>query len=294
MPWAAPTAAAQAVLLAAAKARALGGRPVVVKLGGSAIEDPEGTRGALECVAVLQQLGVRLVLVHGGGKAIDRAMTEAGIQPVKVQGRRYTDDATLAIVVRVLKQISGDLADGIRRAGGRAYPFAAHDQFPMDGERLLLPSLDLQPADLGRVGRVTGVHRALFDKLAEPGDGFELPVLASVATDAAGGLLNVNADTAASAVAGAVKAQAALFLSDIPGVLWDRTDPSSRFARLTEFQCKELITSGVIAGGMIPKVEACLDSLDAGAERAVILDGRDPHSLLHWFLGEPAGTEIVR
>ena len=292
MPWAAPTAAAQAVLTAAAKARALNGRPVVVKLGGSALEDPDGTRGALECVAALQSFGVRLVLVHGGGKAIDRAMADAGIQPVKVQGRRYTDDVTLDIVVRVLKHLSWQIADGIQRAGGRCVAFATHNQFPMTGERLMLSGPDSPPADLGRVGRVTGVHRTLLDKLSE---GAELPVLASIATDAAGGLLNVNADTAASAVAGAVRAQSVLFLSDIPGVLYDRTDPTSRFTRLTEFQCKELITSGVIAGGMIPKVEACLDSLDAGAERAVILDGRDPFALLSDFVGDtPNGTEIVK
>ena len=170
MTWAAPPTA-QAVLNAVAKARALNGRAVVVKLGGSALEDPVGTRGTLECVAALQALGVRMVLVHGGGKAIDRAMTDAGLAPVKVQGRRYTDDPTLEIVVRVLKQLSAEIADGITKAGGRAFAYAAHDLYPMSGERLLLPALDLQPADLGReagASRVGGSARPPVRQAGRP------------------------------------------------------------------------------------------------------------------------------
>jgi acetylglutamate kinase len=287
-----------AVLKAAAQARSLRGRTIVVKLGGSALEDAAASRGTLECIVALHTLGVRMVLIHGGGKRIDRAMEQAGIQPVKVQGRRYTDEKTLGIVVNVLKQINGELGEQIEAWGGTCIAYAAADIFPLDGERLLMFDSNQQPLDLGRVGRVTAVHPALEDGFnlhhEQQWDDYQLPIVASIARDAQDGLLNVNADTVASAVAGAFRSPAALFLTDTPGVLFDRNDPTSRFVRLTQHHCKELITSGVISGGMIPKVEACLDALDAGAERAVILDGRDPHSLLHWLLGESVGTEFTR
>jgi acetylglutamate kinase len=280
--------AAEVVLNAIGKARSLRGRPVVVKLGGSAMEDPVAARGALECVAALQLLGVRLVLIHGGGKPIDRAMEAAGVQPVKVQGRRYTDPATLEIVVRVLGELNRGIVEQIEAFGGTAVGFHDASQFPLRGEPLALTGEDGKPVDLGRVGRVTTVTTATFTT------DHSIPVLPSLAVDAAGGWLNVNADTVAAAVAGAVHAESVLFLTDTPGVLYDRNDPSSRFARLTAHQCRELTGSRVIAGGMIPKVEACLDALDAGAERTVILDGRDPHALLTAFVSStPGGTEIV-
>lgn len=288
-----------AVLRAAAKARALQGRPVVVKFGGSAMEDPAAARGTLECVVALQTLGVRQIIVHGGGKPIDRAMQEAGIEPVKVQGRRYTDDRTLGIVVRVLHDICRGLVKQIDELGGVAFAFDAADKHPLYGERLLLPGLDLQPIDLGRVGKVTRVdgpalHAVMTEYFQSHFPYPDIPVVPSLALDADGGWLNVNADTAAAAVAGAAGAESVLFLTDTAGVLWDRNDPTSRFARLTRHQCNELISTGVIQGGMIPKVEACLDALDAGADRAVILDGRDPHALLSDFASDrPCGTEIV-
>ncbi len=271
-----------------AKARALRGRTVAVKLGGSALEDADASQGTLECLVALQMLGVQLVVVHGGGKPIDRAMADAGITPRKVLGRRYTDDATLEIVVRVLHDIRDDLDRRIEELGGRA---VGPERNALFGERLTLEVPGEPPVDLGRVGKVTCVDTPALHRLMDEGI---IPVLPSLATDADGGWLNVNADTVASAVAGAFRAVAALFLTDTPGVLFDRSDTATRFARLSERQCRDLISSGVISAGMIPKVEACLDALDAGAERAVILDGRNPHSLLHWFLGEPSGTEIVR
>lgn len=278
---------ARALLRAAAKARSLAGRVLVVKLGGSAMEDPAATRGTLEAVVALQTLGVRLVLVHGGGKPIDRAMAAAGLEPKKVAGRRYTDDATLEIVVRVLGELNRGIVDQIVALGGSARSVTRADAFPICGERLLLPGLDLQPVELGRVGKPTAV--AAF----APHD--HIPVLPSLAVSVEdGGWLNVNADTAASAVAGALKAEACYFLTDTPGVLRDVKSPESLIPRLTRAECETLFRDGVIAGGMIPKVEACFEALDAGAGTAVILDGRDPFALLAGFVSDsPAGTEIV-
>jgi acetylglutamate kinase len=261
--------------------------PIVVKLGGSAMEDPAATDGCLRAVATLHRLGVPLVLVHGGGKPIDRAMAEAGLTPKKVAGRRYTDDATLDIVVRVLGELNLGLVQRLVGLGVTANSFTEAATFPLHGQRLLLPGLDLQPVDLGSVGTVTGVRLPSLDGA--------VPVLPSLAIDIDGGWLNVNADTAASAVAGALGAAQAIFLTDTPGVLRDRANPGSLIPRLTEAEARELIATGVIDGGMVPKVEACFEALGAGAKAALILDGRVPFALLDVFLNDTfTGTAITR
>lgn len=263
------------------------GRPVVVKLGGSAMEDPAATDACLRSVAGLHLLGVPVVLVHGGGKPIDRAMADAGLTPKKVAGRRYTDEATLAIVVRVLKdEINADLVRRLRDLGANALSVGP----TLHGEPLTLPGPD-GPIDLGRVGRVTRVDTDRLGGLVASG---AVPVLPSLAVDDAG-WLNVNADTAASAVAGALKAEKAVFLTDTPGVLRDRHEPASLIPHLTEAGCRDLIASGVIDGGMVPKVEACFEALAAGSTAALILDGRVPYSLLDVFLHDTfTGTEITK
>lgn len=263
--------------------------PVVVKLGGSAMEDPIATEACLKSVAALSKLRVPLVLVHGGGKAIDRAMAEAGLTPKKVAGRRYTDDATLKIVVHVLKdEINLDLEAKLRHFSVAA--FAVRDV--LFGERLTLTGEDGQPVDLGRVGKIAGVDARVLKAFIRDG---ELPIIPSLARDAEGKWLNINADTAASAVAGALKADKAIFLTDTPGVLRDQNDANSLIPLLNEREARELIASGVIEGGMVPKVEACFEALDAGAKTALILDGRVPYSLLDVFLHNTfTGTAITR
>jgi acetylglutamate kinase len=237
-------------------------------------------------VVALQTLGVRLVLVHGGGKPIDRAMAAAGLEPRKVAGRRYTDEKTLEIVVRVLTEINVGIVNQLVALGGSAGGIFHPDRFPIHGDRLVLTGPSRELIDLGLVGKVINV-RTLASQT-------RVLVLPSLALDAAGGWLNVNADTVASAVAGALKAEACYFLTDTPGVLRDVTDPGSLVPRLTRAECQKLIADGVIAGGMIPKVEACFEALDAGAGRAVILDGRKPYALLDEFVSENlSGTVIV-
>jgi acetylglutamate kinase len=271
------------------------GRPVVVKLGGSAMEDPAATDACLRSVAVLHLLGVPVVLVHGGGKPIDRAMADAGLTPKKVAGRRYTDEATLAIVVRVLGEINRDLVRQLDDLGVDAVAQIDADYFPLDGQLLTLPGSNGASVDLGWVGTVRRVDVAPLEvQLAEGG---EVPVIPSLAecSDSPHRWLNVNADTAASAVAGALKADKAIFLTDTPGVLRDRHEPASLIPRLTEAECRDLIASGVIDGGMVPKVEACFEALAAGARAALILDGRVPYSLLDVFLRDSfTGTEITK
>lgn len=283
---------ADVLLRATATARMLRDRPVVVKLGGSAMEDPSATRGTLEAVVALQTLGVPLVLVHGGGKPIDRAMAAAGLEPRKVAGRRYTDEQTLEIVVRVLLDLSRGIRRQIESLGGTAVAYDDARWFPLVGEPLLLADENRNPMDLGRVGRVTEVQ---LDQIEADLDGrLGVPIVPSLALDTDGRWLNVNADTVASAVAGALRAEACYFLTDTPGVLRDVKDPGSLVPRLTRVACEQLVRDGVIAGGMVPKVEACFEALDAGAGKAVILDGRDPHALLGGFVSDRlSGTEIA-
>ena len=257
------------------------GRPVVVKLGGSAMEDPAATDACLRSVAVLHRIGVPLVLVHGGGKPIDRAMADAGLIPKKVAGRRYTDAATLKIVVSVLKTIGDELAAKLKALGSPA----SRVSDSLRGKKLKLKDEHGQRIDLGAVGEVMKVRK--FRKGV-------LPVVPSIARDGDGHWLNINADTAASAVAGAIGAEKAIFLTDTPGVLRDRRDPASLIPKLTEAECRSLIAEGVIEGGMVPKVEACFQALTTEAKSALILDGREPYSLLRVFLHSAfSGTEIT-
>lgn len=267
-------------------------RLIVIKLGGSAMEDPAALHATLQDVVFMETVGLRPVLVHGGGKPIDRAMAEAGLKPRKVQGRRYTDEATLAIVVRVLlEEINTDIEAQVRRLGGRAVGPHRGALHYLAGEQLLLPGPDGTPLDLGRVGKVTRVD---VDLLRDFCAGGVVPVIPSLAVDAAGGWLNVNADTAAAAVAGQLGAEKLVLLTDTPGILLDRQDPATLQPSLDSARCRELIRRGVIEEGMIPKVEACFEALEAGVKKTHIIDGRLRHSLLlEIYTDRGVGTEIV-
>jgi acetylglutamate kinase len=283
-----PPVSAEAFAAAVERVAAHHNKTVVVKLGGSAMEDPAATDACLKSVAVLNRLGVPIVLVHGGGKPIDRAMAEAGLTPKKVAGRRYTDEATLEIVVRVLHEINANLVQRLEKLG----VVTEGVDNALFGEKLTLGGPAGYPLDLGRVGSVARVDTT---RLPEQGDERQVAIVPSLALDRDGEWLNVNADTAAAAVAGAFNVERAIFLTDTPGVLRDRANPASLIPKLTEVECRELIAAGVIDGGMVPKVEACFEALAAGANSALILDGRVPYSLLDVFLHDTfTGTEITR
>ncbi|MFO0909791.1 MAG: acetylglutamate kinase [Isosphaeraceae bacterium] len=268
------------------------GRFTVIKLGGSVMENPEALRALLVDIVFMQTVGLRPVVVHGGGKAITLAMEKAGLQPTWVQGRRYTDDATLNIVARVLaEEISADIERHINKFGGRASALHHKTHQCLYGRRLMLPGDDGVPVDLGRVGEVTEVDVTPIENLCLAG---VVPVLPSLAEDDEGMLLNVNADTAAAAVAMALQSDKLVFLTDTPGILLDRNEPESLIPGLVPDDCRDLIQRGVIDKGMIPKVEACLTSLEAGVKKTHIIDGRLRHSLLlEIFTDKGIGTEIV-
>lgn len=268
------------------------GRHVVIKLGGSALEERDAVRSFLTDVIFLQSVGLRPILVHGGGKDIDKAMAAAGITPRKVQGRRYTDADTLEIVAKVLAgDICGGLVAEMRRQGGNAIGLSFRSQNCLIGKKLELPGQDGQAVDLGFVGEVVDIDRSLLEDVCAAGI---IPVVPSVAMDSTGQLLNVNADTAAAAIARILKSEKLIFVSDVPGIFLDRKDPATLQSNLTAARCRELIREGIIDAGMVPKVDAALEALSAGVGKVHIVDGRMPHSvLLEIYSDTGVGTEIV-
>ena len=265
----------------------------VIKLGGSVVEHPDSLRHLLLDIVFMSTLGMRVVVVHGGGKAISRAMDSAGIEPRFVQGRRYTDQATLDIVERVLAtEVNHDLVAKIEDYGGRAMSLNFLSTNVLFGERLTLDGPDGEPVDLGFVGEVTRVDRLTIENLTYAG---QVPVIPSMAITAHGQKLNVNADTAATAVAAAIGAEKLVVLSDIPGVLLDVNEPESLVHSLSATEARRLIANGTISAGMIPKIEGCLDTLERGVKKIHIIDGRLRHSLLlEIYTTSGVGTELVR
>jgi len=265
----------------------------VIKLGGSVVEHPDSLRHLLLDIVFLSTLGMRIVVVHGGGKAINRAMDDAGIEPKWVQGRRYTDDATLAIVEKVLAtDLNHELVAKLEEYGGRAMSLNFLSTNVLFGETLALDGPDGEQLDLGYVGEVTKVDRLTIDNLMYAG---QVPVIPSMAMGPDGQKLNVNADTAATAVAAAIGAEKLVVLSDTPGVLRDVNDPESLITHITAAEARQMIADGTIAGGMIPKIEGCLDTLAQGVKKIHIIDGRLRHSLLlEIYTTSGVGTELVR
>lgn len=268
------------------------GRYVVIKLGGSALEEEEAVRRFLTDVIFMETVGMRPILVHGGGKAISRAMSEAGIEPTFVQGRRYTDDATLEIAARELAEnICPQLVAEIERQGGKAVGLNYATRNFLIGEKLAMTDDQGQSLDLGRVGQVVGINEKLLQEVCDAGN---IPVLPSIALDTSGGKLNVNADTAAAAVARLLKAEKLVFLSDVPGIYMDKNRPDTLIKHVDAARCRDLIREGVIDSGMVPKVEAALEALEAGVGKVHIVDASMPHSvLLEVYSDQGVGTEIV-
>jgi acetylglutamate kinase len=285
---------ADTLIEALAYIRRFRGKVTVIKLGGSVMENEEQLRHVLIDIVFMETVGMLPVIVHGGGARISRAMAEAGIEPRFIQGRRVTDDATLAIVERVLAcEVNEHLVARIEDFGGRAMNLNFRTTNVLFGERIALTGDEGQPLDLGHVGRVTRVDRRMIDRLLYAG---QVPVIPSMCLDEqTAQKLNVNADTSATAVAQALGAEKLVFLSDVNGVRRDKNDPDSLIHSLTEHSAREMIGSGAIEAGMIPKVEACLETLEQGVRKIHIIDGRVRHSLLlEIYTDKGVGTQIVK
>jgi len=286
-------AKADALIEAMSYIRGFRDRVVVVKLGGSVLDDEAAQRRLLHDVAFMSTVGMRPIIVHGGGKAITRAMNEAGLEPVWVQGRRYTDERTLNIVERVLvRTVNEPICQKLEELGCKTMGLHTLSSCVLTAETLRLPGEDGRKIDLGLVGKVTEVNAKLLHTLCVDGT---IPVIASTAMAKNGGKLNVNADTAAGKVAAAVVAEKLVMVSDTHGIRRDMNDPDSCISSLDEAQIKEMIDAGIITDAMFPKVEACLIALEAGVKKAHIIDGRIAHSLLlEIYTAKGIGTEIIR
>jgi len=269
------------------------GKVTVIKLGGSVMENDRSMIHLLLDVVFMETVGMRPVVVHGGGAAISRAMAQAGLQPQFVQGRRYTDAATLEIVEQVLAgEVNEYLARRIGELGGQAKPLNFRTKNVLYGQRIQLPDENGGQLDLGYVGAVDDVDREAIEELCEAGI---VPVIPSMCMTRDGQKLNVNADTAATAVAQAMKAEKLVYLSDVNGVRRDKNDPDTLIHSLTAREANDLISSGAIDSGMIPKVQACLETLQRGVRQIHIIDGRIRHSLLlEVYTSKGVGTQIVR
>jgi acetylglutamate kinase len=263
------------------------GKTTVIKLGGSVVDDELALMHILLDVIFMESVGMKPVLVHGGGKAINRALAEAGIEPHFVRGRRITDQATLEVVEQVLTcELNVFLTEEIERLEGRAMNLSFQTTNVLFGEKLVLETGE----DLGFVGEVTRVDRSVIEGLSYTD---QVPVIPSMCEGPNGEHFNVNADTAAMAVAQALGAEKLVFLSDVNGVRRDKDDPSTIIHSLTVDDAKQLIEDGVIDSGMIPKVEACLETLGRGVRKVHIVDGSLRHSLLlEIFTTSGVGTEI--
>jgi acetylglutamate kinase len=265
---------------------------VVVKIGGSVMDDERTLADMLTDVVFMNAVGMRPVIVHGGGKAISSAMEQRGLEVQFVQGRRYTDQRTLTVVEHVLcNEINRQIVSLIEKQGSGAMGLHTLGSCVLFGEKLFLDQ-DGRKVDLGFVGQVTFVNAKLIELLCQADT---IPVIAPLARDKTGMKLNCNADTAAGEVAAALKAEKLVMVSDTHGIRRDADDPNSLAEQLTETEIHRMIADGTIASGMLPKVEACLRALEAGVVRTHIIDGRFPHSLLlEIFSDRGVGTLIQK
>ncbi len=269
------------------------GHTFLIKVGGSAMEDPELVKRLLRDVVFMEVAGINPVLVHGGGKAISAAMKAAGLDAEFVGGLRVTSDEAMELVERTLsREINPGLVKGIEEFGGRALGVAGNEAFI--GERITEWSQEAgRELSLGRVGRVTGfdlskIRAALATEI--------VPVVSPIASERGTLLsLNVNADLAASALAAELKVTKLIFLSDVLGLMKDPKDESTLIHTLSVGEVDGLIADGTISGGMIPKVRSSVDAIRAGVGKVHMIDGRIPHSLLlEIFTTAGIGTEIVQ
>ena len=272
---------------------AIKGKTIVVKLGGSILDDEQLRRKLLLDVVFMSTVGMRPLLVHGGGKAITAAMNEAGLEPVWVQGRRYTDERTLAIAEHTLvNKLNKPICQTLNELGCRAMGLHSLSSCVVFAEPMRLQGEDGRKLDLGLVGKVSEINGELLATLCQSG---VIPVIAPVARARTGGKLNVNADSVAGHIAASIQAEKLVVLSDTHGIRRDVSDPESWISSVSESEIETMIADGTISSGMMPKVESCLTAIDGGARKAHIIDGRIPHSLLlEIYTTRGIGTQITK
>jgi acetylglutamate kinase len=279
---------AQVLIEALPYIRRFAGSVVVVKYGGSAMIESEIKNSIIQDIAMMKRIGMRPVVVHGGGNAITELMDKLGKKSNFADGLRVTDKETAEIAEMVLSgNISKELVQCLQGQGIDAVGINGKD-----GDTLITTKKLNNGKDIGFVGEVVKVNTNLLDTLMS--NDF-VPVVSPIGTDYEGNTYNINADYAASAIAGALNAQKLVFLTDVEGILRDKDDPSTILSQLTLTEAENFIADGTISGGMIPKAKCCMDGIKQGVQSVHILDGRIPHSLLlEIFTNEGIGTMMTR
>jgi len=259
---------------------------IVVKYGGSAMVDEELKRQVIQDVTLLKLVGFKPVIVHGGGKEISRWVEKSGMEPVFVNGLRKTDEATMEIVEMVLNKVNKSLVKLVQQLGVNAIGISGKD-----GGLLKVEKKYSNGEDIGFVGEITEVNpKIIYDMLEKD----FLPIICPVGMDDEFNSYNINADDAACAIARAINAEKLAFLTDIEGVYKDPSDKSTLISELTVAEAKALIGDGYIGGGMLPKLNNCIDAIENGVSRVHILDGRIAHCLLlEIFTNKGIGTAII-
>ena len=260
------------------------GKIVVIKYGGNAMVNEQLKQQVMEDIALLWLIGVKVVLVHGGGPEISETMKRLGKQAQFVNGLRVTDKETVDIVQMVLAgKVNKTLVNLLQMKGGHAVGLSG-----IDGGIIEAPMKD---ETLGYVGKITRIRTQPIMDLLEKN---YIPVISTVASDRQGNTYNINGDTAAAYIAGALNAERLIMMTDIAGLLRDKDDPDTLIPALTVTEAKKLFDEGVISGGMIPKVDCCIEAIGKGVKHVVIMDGRVPHSILMELLtDEGAGTMVM-
>ncbi len=260
------------------------GKVVVVKYGGNAMINEQLKQQVMEDIVLLWLIGVKIVLVHGGGPEISELMKKLGKEAQFVDGLRVTDKETVDIVQMVLAgKVNKTLVNMLEMKGGRAVGLSG-----MDGR---LIEAEIKDEKLGYVGEITKIHIKPVTDLLEKD---YIPVISTLGCDKQGNTYNINGDTAAANIAGALGAEKLIMMTDIDGILRDKDDPSTLIPEITINEANKLYEDGIVTGGMIPKVECCIDAIHKGVKNVVILDGRVPHSILMELLtDEGAGTMVT-
>ena len=260
------------------------GKVLVIKYGGNAMVSEELKHQVMEDIALLRMVGVRVVLVHGGGPEINTMLGKLGKKSEWINGLRVTDKETIDVVQMVLAgKVNKSLVNLLGQQGVKAVGLSGMD------DRLI--QAVMKDPDLGYVGRITDINAQLLLDLMD--DGY-VPVISTLACDDQGNIYNINADTAAARIAGAVGAESLFMMTDIAGILRDKDDPDSLIPCIDINEAVELFNSGIISGGMIPKVECCIDAIHRGVGRVVVMDGRVSHSILLEILtNEGVGTMVL-
>ncbi len=264
--------------------RLYNGKIIVIKYGGNAMIDEQLKQQVMEDIVLLWLIGVKIVLVHGGGPEINELMNKLGKKPQFVDGLRVTDKETVDIVQMVLAgKVNKTLVNLLEMKGGKAMGISG-----MDG---CLIEAKPKNEKLGYVGEITNINIEPVTDLLEKG---YIPVISTVGCDKEGNTYNINGDTAAAYIAGAMSAEKLFMMTDIDGILRDKNDPTTIIPHLTVSEARKLYDEGVVSGGMIPKVDCCIEAIHKGVKNVTIMDGRVPHSILMELLtDEGAGTMVV-